>query len=141
MDAVAGDSYATVLGWDKANSKLQVTIGPGSALWVGTDTFLDCPRQTSTTKATITVSSVSNTSTADVIVNADAIAQSTSEERKGLIIGPGQSIIVESANGRTVFTLDAFQDTVNEVTSSLYQRSSDYQTGVSGGGEGEGGGE
>ena len=85
--------------------------------------------------------SVSNSSAADVIVNADAIAQSTSEERKGLIIGPGQSIVVESANGRTVFVLDAFQDTVNEVTSSLYQRSSDYQTGISGGGEGEGGGE
>jgi len=141
VDAVAGDSYGTIMNWDKTNSKAQVTIGPGSALWVGTDTFLDCPRQTSTTKATVTINSVSNSSTADVIVNADAIAQSTSEERKGLIIGPGQSLIVESANGRTVFVLDAFQDTVNEITSSLYQRSADYQTGVSGGGEGEGGGE
>lgn len=141
VDAVAGDSYATVLGWDKGNSKVQVTIGPGATPWIGTDTFLDCPRQTSTTKATVTVNSVSNSSTADVIVNADAIAQSTTEERKGLIVGPGQSIVVESANGRTVFVLDAFQDTVNEVTSSLYQRSSDYQTGISQGDGGDGGGD
>ena len=134
VDAIAGDSYGTVLDWDSANSKAYVTVGPGSALWVGTDTFLDAPRQTATTKATATISSVSNTSTADVIINADAIAQSTSEERKGIILGPGQSIKVEATNGRCTFVFDAFQDTVNEVVTSLYQRSGDYQTAADEGG-------
>ena len=139
VDAIAGDSYGTVLDYDKANSKVYVTNGPGSALWVGTDTFIESPRQASVTKATVTISSVSNSSDADTIVNTDAIAQSTSEERKGIIIGPGQSIIVEATNGRVNFTLDAFQDTVNEVVTALYQRTGDYQTGAGGGDTGDGG--
>lgn len=138
VDAIAGDSWSTVLEWDSANSKAYVTNGPGSALWVGTDTFLDAPRQTSTSKATATISSVSNTSAADIIVNSDAIAQSTSEERKGIILGPGQSIKVEATNGRCNFIFDAFQDTVSEVSSTLYQRTDDYETaaGTEGGADG-----
>ena len=128
IDAIAGDSYGTVLNWDDANGIAYVTNGPGSALWVGTDTFLDVPRQTATSKATATISSVSNTDAADVIINADAIAQSASEERKGIIVGPGQSVKVEATNGRVNFVLDAFQDTVSELATTLYQRTSDYQT-------------
>jgi hypothetical protein len=134
VDAIAGDSWGTILDWDSANSKAYITNGPGSALWVGTDTFLDAPRQTATTKATATINSVSNTSPADVIINSDAIAQSTSEERKGIILGPGQQIKVEATNGRCNFIFDAFQDTVSEIPSTLYQRTSDYQTAAADGG-------
>ena len=139
VDAIAGDSWGTILEWDSANNKAYVTNGPGSALWAGTDTFLDVPRQTATSKATATVNSVSNASVADVIVNSDAIAQDTAEERKGIILGPGQSIKVEATNGRCNFIFDAFQDTVNEIASSLYQRSGDYQTSAGEGGGGDGG--
>mgnify|MGYP007029079462 FL=1 len=139
VDAITGDSYGTILDWDSATSKAYVTNGPGSALWVGTDTFLDAPRQTATSKAVATISSVSNTSVADVIINADAIAQSTSEERKGIILGPGQQIRVEATNGRCNFIFDAFQDTVSELATTLYQRTTDYETSATNAGAGDGG--
>ena len=136
INTVAGDSYGTVLDW--AGGVAYVTNGPGSANWAGSDTFLDAPKTIGTAKTTATVSSVSNTSTSDLIIQGDAISASTSEERKGIIIGPGQSIKVEATNGKVTFVLDAFQDTVAEITSSLYQRTDQYQSESGGGGEGGG---
>ena len=136
INTVAGDSYGTVLEW--TGGVAYVTNGPGSALWTGSDTFLDAPKTTGTAKVVATVSSVSNTSTSDLIIQGDAISASTSEERKGIIIGPGQSIKVEATNGKITFSLDAFQDTISEITSSLYQRTDQYQTDSGAGGDGGG---
>ena len=136
INTVAGDSYGTVLEW--TGGVAYVTNGPGSALWTGSDTFLDAPKTIGTAKVVATVSSVSNTSTSDLIIQGDAISASTSEERKGIIIGPGQSIKVEATNGKITFSLDAFQDTISEITSSLYQRTDQYQTDSGAGGDGGG---
>ncbi len=126
INAIAGDSYGTVLSHSGTSTK--VTNGPGSALWVGSDTFIESPRQTSASKNTVTISSVSNDSDADLYLQADAIAANTSELNKGIIIGPGQSIKVKATNGYVTFLLDAFQDTVSEYATTLYQRSDAYQT-------------
>ncbi|AIX14857.1 structural protein [Synechococcus phage ACG-2014d] len=141
VDAIAGDSYGTILEWDKVNSKLYVANGPGSAAWAGSDTFFESPRQLSVSKATATINSVLSSPADDFIVRADAIAQETTERQTGIIIGPGQSIQVECTNGRCNFVFDAFQDTVNEVVTALYQRSSDYQTGLEDSGDGGDGGD
>ena len=126
INTIAGDSYGTVLSHSGTSTK--VTNGPGSALWVGSDTFIESPRQTSASKNTVTISSVSNDSDADLYLQADAIAANTSELNKGIIIGPGQSIKVKATNGYVTFLLDAFQDTVSEYATTLYQRSDAYQT-------------
>ena len=126
INTIAGDSYSTVLSHSGTSTK--VANGPGSALWVGSDTFIESPRQVSATKNTATISSVSNDSDADLYVQADAIATNVSEHNKGIIIGPGQSIKVKATNGKVTFILDAFQDTVAEYSTTLYQRSDAYQT-------------
>ena len=126
INAIAGDSYGTVLSHSGTSTK--VTNGPGSALWVGSDTFIEAPRQVSATKNTATISSVSNDSDADLYIQADSISANTSELNKGIILGPGQSIKVKATNGYVTFSLDAFQDTVAEYSTTLYQRSDAYQT-------------
>ena len=133
INAIAGDSYSTILS--HSGTKTTVVNGPGSALWVGSDTFIEAPRQVSASKNTATISSVSNDSDADLYIQADSISANTSELNKGIILGPGQSIKVKATNGYVTFSLDAFQDTVAEYTTTLYQRSGDYQTDGGDGGE------
>ena len=112
-------SYGYVRDWDSAGQNLDVILGTNSAGFSGTDTFQDAPDNI-IDQTTATVSSVVTDSTAigddQYYVNTKTLAANATERVTSLILGPGESIVVNSATQHNTFILNGFSETSGEFT-------------------------
>lgn len=112
-------SYGYVREWDPTGQNLDVILGTNSAGFAGTDTFNDAPDNI-VDQTLATVSSVVTDST-DIgddqyYVNTKDLAANATERITSLILGPGESIVVNSATQHNTFILNGFSETSGEFT-------------------------
>ena len=113
-----------------------VVKGTNSADFAGTNTFRDNPKVGSTTRNTVTVSSVGVATTAVenenyLYINQDNAANNVIKITS-LVIGPGERLVIESNSQNNAFSLIGFEDT----STSFVTRVFDPAATVGGGGSG-----
>ena len=112
-------SYGYVREWDPTGQNLDVILGTNSAGFAGTDTFNDAPDNI-VDQTLATVSSVVTDSTAigddQYYVNTKDLAANATEKQTSIVLGPGESIVVNSATQHNTFILNGFSETSNEFT-------------------------
>ena len=109
---------------DYTGSALKVIQGAGSAAFAGSDIFLDSPLLTGAARAFCTVSSITTETTVleaqHYIVDDKNVASGTYDRVTSIVLGPGESIIVQASAQNNVFTLDGFEDATTELNVRNY---------------------
>jgi hypothetical protein len=85
-------------------------------------TFYDCPRTTAALRTLATVSSYTDINAEDYILYDKAITGNTTEKNSGIVVGPGQSLMVYSTNNTISYLLNGFEDTTTDFTVVQYIR-------------------
>lgn len=103
-----------------SGTSLKVSLGLNSSAFVATDTFLDHPLSETALPATSTVSAIVTDNldlpTTNIVTNAKSLSANTTEKHTSVVIGPGQSLVVDvSVNNAVSFNLIGFEDTSDEV--------------------------
>lgn len=109
---------------DYTGTALKVIKGPGSADFAGSDTFQDNPKLAGGARTTATVSSVTTATTAvgadNYLVKDKSLSANGIDKITSLVIGPGESLIVESATQNNTFSLIGFQDASTAIAKRFY---------------------
>lgn len=107
-----------------SGTTLYVCKGPGSGDFAATDTFLDNPKLTTGTRSTVTVSSVDVAVAAVEAENYIAVDHANSanndERITSIVVGPGESVVVNSTTQNNVFTLVGFEDSTSSFPTRVY---------------------
>ena len=101
--------------------------------WSGSDVFVDTPRGQGADRANATVSSVTaatDLETKDYIYYDVAISANTTNEHKGLVVGPNSHLIVYASSANLSFQVNGFANTVSDWEAEQYNQT----TGSAGGG-------
>lgn len=104
-------------------SVIGVSLGLNSVPFAGTDTFYDSPREDASTRSIATVSSVStytDINAEDYLFYDKTLAANTTDKNSGIIIGPGQSLVVYSSTADINYVLNGFEDDTNDYDVNLY---------------------
>jgi hypothetical protein len=107
---------------DKTSTKLKVSLGLGSASFIATDTFYDSPRTPGSDRTLATVSSVSVINDEDYIFYGKTINANTTDRNTGIVVGPGESIMVYSTANTISYVVQGFEDTTTDFTPVYYNR-------------------
>lgn len=108
---------------ESSGATLRVSLGLNSAAFVATDTFFDAPAG-ETLQALAEISSV-DVDVTDIpsdayIVNTKALSASAVDKISALVVGPGQSVVVESSAQHVSYNLVGFEDVSTEITPLVY---------------------
>jgi hypothetical protein len=117
--ATAG-SYGYVM--DKTSTSLKVSLGTGSTAFVGTNTFLDSPKTPGEDRVLVTVSSVSTIRDEDYIAYDKAISGNITDRTTGIVVGPGQSVMVYSTANTLSYIAHGFEDGTTDFSPVYYYR-------------------
>jgi len=131
VGTVTGGKYGWVSAW--SGSDLYVTLGTGSAAFAGSDVFVDTPRGQGVDRANATVSSVTaatDLETKDYIYYDVAIGANSTNEHKGLVVGPNSHLIVYASSANLSFQVNGFENNVSDWEAQQYNQT----TGTAGGG-------
>ncbi len=103
-----------------------VIKGKGSADFAGSNTFQDCPKLETATRAIATVSSVTVAATAleneNYITKDKTLSANNAERITSIVVGPGERLIVESATQNNVFNLIGFEDASNSFPTRVFAK-------------------
>jgi len=104
-----------------SGTSLKVSLGLNSSGFAASDTFLDQPLSETATPVTATISSLAvdtlDLPTTNIVVNAKSLSANTTDKHTSVVIGPGQSLVVDvSVNNAVSFDLVGFEDTSDEIT-------------------------
>ena len=138
VGTVTGGKYGWVSDWTAP--VLSVTLGPGSAAFAASDTFVDTPPEQGADRTTATVNSVTQPAdleTADYIMYDYAIAANGANKHSGIVVGPNSHIVVYASSADLTFQVNGFE---NEVSPPDYAPDQYNQAAAGGGGAGGGGG-
>ncbi len=136
VGTVTGGKYGWVTDWTAP--VLSVSLGPGSAAFAGSDTFVDTPPEQGGERSTVTVNSVtqpSDLSTEDYIYYDFAIGANGANKHSGIVVGPNSHIVVYASSADLSFQVNGFENQVNDFLPDQYN-----QAAAGGGGAGGGGG-
>ncbi len=120
ITAVNSGPYGYVQG--KTGSAVKVSLGAGSTSFIATDTFFDSPRNPGDARTLATVSSVSVINAEDYIMYDKTIGANVTDRNTGIVIGPGQSLMVYSAANTISYVVQGFEDTTTDFTPVYYLR-------------------
>tara|TARA_B100000927_G_scaffold290461_1_gene289371 strand:- start:6 stop:1919 length:1914 start_codon:yes stop_codon:yes gene_type:complete len=136
VGTVTGGKYGWVTDWTAP--VLSVSLGPGSAAFAGSDTFVDTPPEQGGERSTVTVNSVtqpSDLATEDYIYYDFAIGANGANKHSGIVVGPNSHIVVYASSADLSFQVNGFENQVNDFLPDQYN-----QAAAGGGGAGGGGG-
>tara|TARA_B100001113_G_scaffold339640_1_gene323045 strand:+ start:2154 stop:4067 length:1914 start_codon:yes stop_codon:yes gene_type:complete len=136
VGTVTGGKYGWVTDWTAP--VLSVALGPGSAAFAGSDTFVDTPPEQGGERSTVTVNSVtqpSDLATEDYIYYDFAIGANGANKHSGIVVGPNSHIVVYASSADLSFQVNGFENQVNDFLPDQYN-----QAAAGGGGAGGGGG-
>jgi hypothetical protein len=101
---------------------------PNSGAVSGTGTFShafnDSPRVPNSVRSLATVSSVSVISDEDYIFYDRSLSANTTHRNTGVVVGPGQSVLVYSTANTISYVLHGFEDSTSDYTPIYYTRES-----------------
>ena len=127
------------LGWVSAwvGTALYVTLGTESAAFASSDAFVDTPLGQGGDRDTATVSSVAaatDLETKDYIFYDTALTANSTNEHKGIVVGPNSHLIVYASTGDVTFQVNGFENTVSDWEAAQYNQVSSSSAGGQGGG-------
>jgi hypothetical protein len=120
ITSVSAGAYGYVQ--DKTGTALKISLGANSQSFVATDTFYDSPRVPGTDRTLATVSSVSTINVEDYIVYDKTIAANSIDKNTGVVVGPGQSLMVYSSAADLSYSANGFEDSTSDYVVVYYQR-------------------
>lgn len=120
--ANATTAAQTVAGTIVGNSTIKVALGKNSSSIATSETFYDSPLQPASTRSLATVSSVSAINVDDYIFYDKSVAANTTDRTTGIVVGPGDSIMVYSSAAALSYVLHGFEDTTTDFTPIYYIR-------------------
>lgn len=120
ITAVTPGPYGYVRGF--TSTALKVSLGKGSSSFAGTNTFYDSPLTPADARTLATVSSVSVINDEDYIYYEKSVSANSTDRTTGLVVGPGQSIMVYSSVADLSYVLQGFSDTTSDFAVVHYIR-------------------
>jgi hypothetical protein len=105
-------------------SVIKIATGKNSSLFAENDTILDSPLQPASAREEATIDSIAVISENDYIVYDKSISAYTVERTTGIVVGPGDSLIVYSSAQSLSYVLHGFEDSTNDFTPIYYIRQS-----------------
>jgi hypothetical protein len=117
-----------------SGATVKVSLGNNSTAFTNTVTFYDSPKTTNAVRSIATVSSttaVTDVNSEDYVFYGKAINANTTDPNTGIVVGPGQSIVVYSSATSINYVLNGFEDATNDFSPVLYIR--EVTTGGGGG--------
>ena len=120
VTAVTPGPYGYVRGF--TSTALKVSLGKGSSSFAGTNTFYDSPLTPAAARTLATVSSVSVINDEDYIYYGKSVSANSNDRTTGLVVGPGQSIMVYSSVADLSYVLQGFSDTTSDFAVVHYIR-------------------
>ena len=107
---------------DVNGADISVSLGENSSSFVGTDVFFDSPLIPAAERTEATVSSVSVINDEDYIYYGKTLNANSTDTRTGLVVGPGQSIMVYSSAADLSYVLHGFVDNTGDFVPDYYIR-------------------
>lgn len=103
------------------------TTNTGAVSGTGTFKFMfyDTPRENGSNRNYATCSTAGSSTAVnqeDYIVYDKSLAASSVDKHTGLVIGPGQSVVVYASAATVGFVLNGFEDNTSDFTTNLYNR-------------------
>jgi hypothetical protein len=120
VTAVSAGPYGYVQ--DATGSSVKVSLGFGSSAFIATDTFFDSPIVPGEVRRSATVSSVGSINGEDYIFYDKTLAANTTDRNTGIVVGPGQSIMVYSAANTISYVIQGFEDVTTDFSPVYYYR-------------------
>lgn len=120
VTAVTPGPYGYVRGF--TSTALKVSLGNGSSAFAATNTFYDSPLTPAAARTLATVSSVSVINDEDYIYYGKSVSANSNDRTTGLVVGPGQSIMVYSSVADLSYVLQGFSDTTSDFAVVHYIR-------------------
>lgn len=120
VTGVTPGPYGYVRGF--TSTALKVSLGKGSSSFAGTNTFYDSPLTPAAARTLATVSSVSVINDEDYIYYGKSVSANSNDRTTGLVVGPGQSIMVYSSVADLSYVLQGFSDTTSDFAVVHYIR-------------------
>tara|TARA_B100000902_G_C27271529_1_gene896521 strand:- start:49 stop:1491 length:1443 start_codon:yes stop_codon:yes gene_type:complete len=109
---------------DYTGTSLKVVKGPGSSDFATSDTFKDMPLLETATRTTATVSAVATATTVledqQYIVNGDATGNNEVDRITSLVVGPGETVIINSTTANNSFNLIGFEDNASSFPTRVF---------------------
>lgn len=103
-------------------SNLSVSLGLNSTSFASTDVFYDSPLTPASERTQATVSSVSVINDTDYIYYGKTINANSTDTKTGLVVGPGQSIMVYSSAADLNYVVHGFVDNTSDFVVDYYIR-------------------
>ena len=120
---VTSGAYGYVQGVSGADIK--VSLGQNSAAFTTSSSFYDSPRTTGATRSTVTVSSVTTATSVNVedyLFYGKSLSANTTDKNSGIVIGPGQSVVIYSSAADLSYVLNGFEDATSDFSVIHYNR-------------------
>ena len=112
--------------YDYTGTNLDIILGPGSAVFSGSETFFDVPALGGATRTKVTVSSIGVAQTAlegdEYLAQGAANGNSAISKITSLVVGPGERVIINSTTQNNTFTLMGFEDIATSFPVKKYDR-------------------
>ena len=125
IDSQTSGAYGYVRSYDGTTLKFIKGINSGD--WSGSDTFRDVPKLNTADRTVATISSVDVASAAVEASNyiVDGLTNGANEVDKitSLVVGPGETVVVNSATQNNVFSLHGFEDASTSITTRVFGQS------------------
>jgi hypothetical protein len=103
------------------------TANTGAVSGTGTfkNVFYDSPREAGSNRGLVTVSSFTATTdinAEDYLFYGKSISANTTDKNSGIVVGPGQSLVVYSSAADLNYVLNGFEDSTSDFIVNLYNR-------------------
>ena len=109
-----------------SSTNLDIILGPGSAVFSGSETFFDVPALGGATRTKVTDSSIGVAQTAlegdEYLAQGAANANNAISKITSLVVGPGERVIINSTTQNNSFTLMGFEDIATSFPVKKYDR-------------------
>jgi hypothetical protein len=110
-----------------SSTSLKVSLGVGSAAFTTSDAFYDTPPATGGARTTVTPSAVTTSATvddtADYLFYDKAISGNTTDKNSGIVVGPGQVLVIYSGANTLSYALNGFEDITSDFGVVQYTQS------------------
>jgi plastocyanin len=118
INTITSGAYGYVRSF--SGTSLKVSLGVNSPSFIATNTFLDTPLGTLTTRTTATVSSVTEVQNNDYVVYDKSLGANTTDKHTGIVVGSGDNILVYSSAATISYVVNGFEDVTNDWTTVHY---------------------
>lgn len=112
INTITAGAYGYVRSF--SGTSLKVSLGVNSPSFAPTNTFLDTPLGTLTTRTIATANSVTEVQNSDYIVYDKSLAANSTEKHTGIVVGSGDNILVYSSAATVSYVVNGFEDVTND---------------------------